>query len=96
MLKYFRVCSLFEGISYLLILSVSAGIISRDFVFYLGLAHGLLFMGYMFLSLQASHKQGWSIIVWLLIFFASIIPFAFIGVEAFLQKEMRKDESGDK
>jgi len=92
-LKYFRVASLFEGVSYLAILSVTLGFISRDYVFYLGLGHGVLFIAYLFLSLQASHKQGWSVIVWFLIFIASIIPFAFVGVEFFLRKEMREHDS---
>jgi integral membrane protein len=89
-LKYFRVISLLEGISYLVILSVTFEIISRDYVFTLGMTHGVLFIAYLIFSLQASHKQGWSIIIWLLIFLASIIPFAFIGVDIFLQKEMKK------
>jgi len=85
-LKLFRLVSLSEGISYLLILSVTLGIISRDFVFPLGVVHGILFIAYMMLSLNVSHKQNWSVVVWLLVFFASVVPFAFIAVEFFLRK----------
>jgi integral membrane protein len=92
-LKFFRIISLLEGISYLVILSVSLEIISRDYVFHLGMTHGVLFLAYLIFSLQASHKQGWSIFVWLLIFLAAIVPFAFIGVDIFLQKEMKKQEA---
>ena len=86
MLKYFRAISLLEGLSFLAILSVSFGLVSRDFVFMLGMAHGVLFMLYLFLSLIVSNKQQWSLLIWLSLFIASIVPFAFIGVEIFLSR----------
>ena len=91
MLKFFRIASMLEGISFLLILCVSFDIISRDFVYTLGMGHGVLFLMYLVFSFIASHKQGWSVFVWLLVFLASIIPFAFVPVEVFLQKELRKN-----
>lgn len=91
MLKFFRIASMLEGISFLLILGVSLDIISRDFVYTLGMGHGFLFVMYFIFSFMASHKQGWSVLVWLLVFFAAIIPFAFLPVEIFLQKELRKN-----
>ena len=90
MLKIFRAVSIAEGLSFLIILSVTLGIISRDFVFYLGLLHGVLFMTYLVLSLLVSNKKSWSILVWLALFLAAIIPFAFIVVELFLRKEAIK------
>ncbi|WP_293266072.1 DUF3817 domain-containing protein [Neptunomonas sp.] len=92
MLKLFRVASLLEGISFLLILSVSLEIISRELVYTIGMGHGVLFLLYLVFSFLASHKQGWSVVVWLLIILAAIIPFAFVPVEMFLQKEIRKNE----
>ena len=92
MLKYFRVASLLEGVSYLIILCVTLGIISREFVFTLGMAHGVLFLVYFVLSLMISHKQAWSVVTWLLVFLAAIIPFAFLAVDVFLRKEMRRNE----
>ncbi|WP_028469003.1 DUF3817 domain-containing protein [Neptunomonas japonica] len=92
-MKLFRLVSLSEGISYLLILSVTLGIISRDYVFPLGVVHGVLFIGYMLLSLNVSHRQNWSVLVWLLVFFASIVPFAFIIAELFLRKETSENEA---
>ena len=89
-MKLFRLISLLEGISYLVILSVTLGFISRDFVSILGITHGVLFMLYFVMSLQVSHKQGWSVLVWLLVLMASLIPFAFIAVELFLRKEESK------
>ncbi len=86
MLKFFRAISILEGISFLAILSVSFGLLSRDFVFQLGMAHGVLFMLYLALSLTVSNLQQWSVKVWLPIFIASLIPFAFIPVEIFLSR----------
>jgi len=87
-LKAFRLTSLLEGISYLLILSVSFDLISRDYVFTLGMTHGILFISYLLQSLHSSHKQNWPITTWLLVFLASIIPFAFIAVELYLRKQL--------
>lgn len=93
MLKLFRIASLIEGISYLLILCVTLGFISREFAYTLGMAHGALFILYLVLSLLAAYKQGWSVGVWLLMFLAAFIPFAFVPVEIFIQKELRKNEN---
>ena len=90
MLQSFRVASFLEGISFLLILSVTLGVISRDYVFFLGMGHGVLFLLYLIFSLVAAHKQSWSLIVWLLVFLASVTPFGFIGVDLFLKREMAK------
>jgi integral membrane protein len=88
MLKFFRVISLLEGFSFLSILGVTLGLVSRDFVFHLGMAHGVLFMLYLLLSLIVSNKQQWSIVTWLSLFIASIVPFAFIAVEIFISRAM--------
>ena len=92
MLVFFRITSLLEGLSYLAILSVTLGLISREMVYTLGMAHGALFMGYFVVSLIASHKQGWSVVTWLLVFLASIVPFAFILVDRFIHKQMRSSQ----
>lgn len=92
MLKLFRIVSLMEGISYLLILCVTLGVISRDLVYVIGMGHGVLFLLYFVLSLVASHRQNWSVIVWLMVFLASIIPFAFIPVEIFIKKELTRNK----
>jgi len=92
-LNFFRVASLIEGCSYLLILCVSLGFISREFVSSIGMAHGVLFIVYVVLSILATRKQGWSIRVWLLLFLSAFIPFAFVPVELFLEKELRKNAS---
>ena len=88
MLKTFRVVSMLEGFSFLAILSVTLGFISRDFVSQLGMLHGVLFMLYLFLSLAASNKRQWSFITISSLFVASVVPFAFIAVEIFLSRQL--------
>ena len=87
MLKLFRIVSVIEGISFLVILSVTLQLISREYVFVLGMFHGVMFLVYMMLSLSVSNRQGWSVVKWLALFMASVIPFAFILVELFIRKE---------
>lgn len=94
MLKAFRFISLLEGMSYLLVLSITFGFISRDIVFHLGMVHGVLFMLYMIMSLTVSNSQGWSVIKWLALFAASLVPFAFIPVEMILKKVQANQASG--
>lgn len=87
MLKKFRIVSVAEGLSYLAILCVTLGLIDREFVSYLGMLHGLLFIVYLALSFALAEKKGWSILIWLAMFVAAIAPFAFIIVEFFLRKK---------
>lgn len=93
MLNFFRIASVLEGVSYLVILCVTFGFIDRAYVFNIGMTHGVLFVVYFVLSLLASHKQGWSVVVWLLVLLAAFIPFAFILVEIFLKRELRKNQA---
>jgi len=81
-----------EGLSYLAILSVTLGLISRDYVSQIGMGHGVLFMLYLFLSILVSDKQRWPLKIWVAIFLASIIPFAFVLVEYYLRKGFEDNE----
>ena len=86
MVTTFRTISLLEGLSYLAILGVTLGIISRDLVFPLGISHGVLFTLYLIFSLLVANKKAWPVWGWLLLFLGSLIPFAFIAIELFLQR----------
>lgn len=86
MLSVFRGISVLEGLSYLAILSVTFGFVSREYVGSLGMIHGLLFMLYLAVSLSVSGKEQWSLKVWLPIFAASLVPFAFVPVELYLRR----------
>ncbi len=90
MLAFFRYLSLAEGLSFLIILGVTVGWISRDYVFPLGMGHGVLYIAYVIASLVVCGRQGWGLKIWLPLFLAAIIPFAFIGVDVFLRKAMRR------
>ncbi|WP_019528550.1 DUF3817 domain-containing protein [Dasania marina] len=92
MLKLFRIASLVEGFSYLLILCVTIGLINREFVYFLGMGHGVLFLLYVTFSALASHTQNWSVFVWLMVLIAAVVPFAFIPIEIFIKKELTKNE----
>ena len=91
MITAFRTISVLEGLSYLVILSVTLGFIDREWVTALGMTHGILFIIYLILSLIVSEKKGWSVFKLLILFVASVVPFAFILIEVYL----RKIEQGD-
>lgn len=93
MLSFFRALSFAEGVSYIWILAISLGLISRDYVSMVGMTHGILFMIYLVILALVSEKAGWSKKARGGLFLASIIPFAFIGVELFLRKPSVKNES---
>ena len=86
MIKLFRLLSLLEGLSFLVILSVTLDLISREYVSVLGMTHGVLFILYIVGTLIASNIRKFSILVWLTLFLAALIPFAFILVELFMRK----------
>ena len=86
---FFRILSVIEGLSFLFILAISAGWITRDILFVAGMAHGILFLLYFIASLVVSHKQTWSVIIWLAVTLAAVVPFAFIGVELFLRRQAK-------
>jgi integral membrane protein len=88
MIKFFRIISLLEGLSYLAILSVTLGYISRDYVSSIGMTHGILFMIYMIIAL--SNNTNWSSRQQLGLMAAAVIPFAFIPTEIYLQKQEQK------
>ena len=82
MLKLFRMASVAEGLSLLIILSVTIGWISRDYVYVLGMTHGALFLIYCVLSLPVSHRQGWSVVTWLLILGAAFFRICQMNIPA--------------
>lgn len=90
MIKVFRIISLLEGLSYLAILSVTLGFISRDYVSTLGMTHGILFMAYIMLAMSVSSDKKWPSWKLGLVILASLVPFAFIPTEVFLRKDEQK------
>ncbi|WP_119395620.1 DUF3817 domain-containing protein [Salinibius halmophilus] len=90
MLNFFRLVSVIEGISYLLILSVTLGWLSRDYVSVLGMGHGVLFVIYIAALFACALWRKWTLLYTLMLFIASLIPFAFIAVEWHLKQTASK------
>lgn len=95
MLAAFRAISISEGLSYLTILAVTLGLISREFVYVIGMTHGVLFMLYLVASLLVSSQRGWSLVTWLGLLIAAIVPFAFVLVEWFLRRAQTENSSAE-
>ena len=95
MLSFFRLLSFAEGVSYIMILAISLGFLSRDYVSMVGMTHGILFMVYLVVLAIVSEQAGWSKKARVGLFLASIIPFAFISAERFLRKPSIKNETKD-
>ncbi len=90
MLAAFRAISISEGLSYLTILSVTLGWVSREFVYLIGMTHGVLFMLYLAASLLVANQRGWSLLTWLGLLAAAVVPFAFIAVELVLRRALHQ------
>ena len=91
MLNAFRVLSLIEGISLISLFCIAMpakyyfGLF--DIVWPVGMAHGLLWMTLVVFSLPVSHKQGWSVLFWMMVLLASVIPFACFFLDNKLKQE---------
>lgn len=90
MFDTFRTLSLIEGLSLLSLL-----FIAMPAKYYLGMpiivplvgtTHGLLFLTYLVLSLVVSHRGKWSVLKWLVVLFAGVIPFACFVLERYLKR----------
>lgn len=79
MIKVFKLISYLEGISYLLILFITMPL---KYMFespepnkVIGMAHGLLFIGYIALATLVKFEKKWSTKVFGIVLLCSIIPF---------------------
>lgn len=90
MLKFFRTLSFIEGLSLITLLFVAMPAkyqLGYDFLWPVGMTHGLLWLTYFLLSLLVSHKQKWSVMFWLLVLLSSVTPFACFFLDARLKRE---------
>ncbi len=91
-MKPFRLVSLVEGASLLVLLSGAVPL--RYYgglhgpVWYAGWTHGLLFLTYGGFALAISHLREWSVLRWLAIFLLGAVPFGFLVVDAQLRRSM--------
>ena len=75
----FRIIAFFEGISYLLLMTFGLyfkyHLNNDSYVKLLGMPHGILFMLYILIALLLKKQEKWNFIDFLIILFASLIPF---------------------
>ena len=90
MLKAFRMISIIEGVSLIVLLLVAMP--AKYYFGYsgaiwpVGMTHGILWSFYFILSLSVSHKENWTVPFWLLTLLASVVPFAFF----FLDRKLKR------
>ena len=76
---FFRIIALLEGVSYILLMTIGLYfkyLLNDDtYVKLLGMPHGVLFMLYILIALLLRKKEQWSFINFVIILFASLIPF---------------------
>lgn len=79
MKNIFRIISLLEGVSYLLLLFIATPIKylqgNPEYVKILGMPHGILFMLYVVLAILIIKKMNWTLKTVGIVLVASIIPF---------------------
>ena len=91
MLKSFRLLSLVEGLSLLVLLFIAMPAkykFGHDFVWPVGMTHGVLWLAYVLMSLVVSHLRKWSVGAWLLALLSSVIPFGFVLLDRRLKREL--------
>ena len=80
MLSFFRKLSFIEGLSLIVLLFVAMPAKYQfgyvDSIWQVGMTHGMLWLAYFVTSLVVSHQQKWSVMSWLLVLSASVVPFA--------------------
>lgn len=90
MLTLFRLLSLVEGLSLLTLLFIAMPAkyqFGHDFVWPVGMAHGVLWLAYVLASLAVSHLQRWSVLAWAGALVCSVLPFGFILLDRRLKRE---------
>ena len=90
MLKAFRVLSLIEGLSLITLLFIAMPAkykLGHDFVWPVGMTHGVLWLAYVLMSLAVSHMRRWSVPFWLLALLSSVVPFGFVFLDSRLKRE---------
>jgi integral membrane protein len=76
---FFRIIALLEGVSYILLMTIGLYfkyLLNNDtYVKLLGMPHGVLFMLYILIAFLLRKQEQWSFINFVIILFASLIPF---------------------
>jgi integral membrane protein len=87
MLKIFKVTAILEGISFLVLIANMLFLKTNNSELYhtivrpFGMAHGVLFIGYVVLAVLLRKSQNWDAKTFAIILVASFIPFGTFYVE---------------
>ncbi len=87
MTKLFKLIAIAEGISYLvlffnmLVIKNLNPILYKTLLFPIGMAHGLLFIGYVLMAILIKNNRNWSLKDFFIVQLASLLPFATFYVE---------------
>ena len=87
MIKIFKITAISEGISYLVLLANMLFIKPTNIVLYktllspVGMTHGLLFIGYLYLAFMIKFQQKWSFKDLAVVLLGSLIPFGAFFIE---------------
>lgn len=96
MKKFFRLVSLFEGLSFLLLLFVAVPLkyyMGQPYlVKLLGMPHGILFLVYIFLGVVVAMDEEWDFKTTAMVLVASTVPFATFYVDHKLLRAASKIE----
>ena len=91
MIKLFRLITLLEGISYLLLLFIAVPLKylfgDETHVKLLGMPHGVLFILYIIFAFVFQKKTKWTLMNFIIILLASVVPFGTFYID---KKYLRK------
>ena len=90
MINLFKIVSLLEGISYLLLLFVATPIKhfqgNPEYVKMLGMPHGLLFVAYIIMAIMLKVELNWNVKTFGIVCLLSILPFGTFFVGKYLKQ----------
>lgn len=97
MVKLLRLVSFLEGLSFLILVGIAMPLkykFNQPFlVQYAGMAHGVLFVGFIVLLLVVCQVKQWSLKVFILGLIASILPFMPFWFERYIHRlEIDEDD----
>lgn len=85
MIRFFKIIATLEGISLLVLLLIAMPLKhiwdKPDMVKIVGMAHGVLFIGYIIMAIMLKIEQNWTWKKFLIICAASVVPFGTFYIE---------------
>jgi integral membrane protein len=87
MLRLFKTIAILEGISYILLFANMLIIkpnyidVYKQLLYPIGMSHGVLFMGYIFLAILLQASIKWDLKTFGIILLASLLPFGTFYIE---------------